>query len=228
MAEKAPKKRSVARAADGTRTVTYEGGLTYAYRLADYPQNVRDYFAELGMDTAHRNASIGSDADGSVGTPADMFKREAAKVAGWKAGVVRTIVAGEEKAAAPALVLEAASIYRAMSACFKATGGIDGWEGYERPEPESLRAEIEALDDVVTNPEAVEAAKAAAAGKPDATPETIEAAGVKATITRLDLLKANTIFKAAVEEAKEARAKAKRAALRASIAAQASADPAPM
>lgn len=220
---KEPKKRSVERKPDGSRVVTFAGGGTYSYKASDYPQNVVDYFTALGMDTAHRNAGIGSETDGSVGTPEQMLAREQAKVEAWKRGELRIASDGSEKGGIPMLILEAGSIYKAMKACYEATGDIEGWdnaEAYPRPDPESLRAPLEALDDEVINPDKVKAAedKARAEGK---TAEEVAAAGEKARVTKLDEVRATVLFKAALTEAEDLRRAKKKAAQREALKAAA-------
>jgi len=220
MAEaKAPKLQVSYDDATGVMTFNFGAAGSLAVKPEDYPPAVQRFWMLFGLKTAGRNAGIGSTEDGSVGTPEQMCARTKAKFDRWMAGELGRVASGEEKPAAPLLILEAASIYKAMAACFKATGDVEGWEAYDRPEPESLRTEIEALEDFVTNPEVVEAAKKAAAEKN----EDVEAAAKKATITRLDQLKANKLFKLAYGEAEEARRAAKKAALKAALKAEAAA-----
>lgn len=214
MAEKQKKMSQVYDPASGVLKHTFGEAGELAVSLKDYPQNVVDYFAILGLKTAHRNATIGAEEEGSVGTPESMLKRLSAKVESWKAGILRAISGGEEKAPASTLILEAAVIYKKMKAAAAAGADVDAWPDFEGPDAETLRPEIEEMDDFVTNAEAVEKARAEALAKG----EDGEDAAKKATITRLDLLKANKLFRLAMEAAKDARAQAKKAALKASIA----------
>lgn len=222
---KTPKKRSVTRNPDGSRTVTFAHGGTLAYSLNDYPQNVRDFFTLLGMDTARRNAGVGAEDDGTVGTAEQMMAREAAKHDAWMRGELSIARDAGEKSGIPLLWLEATSIYKAMKACVQATGDFIGWENeatYARPAPESLRAEVEALDDVVVNEADVTKAREAALAS-GASAEAAEAAAEKVKRTRLDVFRANDLFKLALAEAEETRRNKKKAALRDSIRAKAAA-----
>jgi len=231
MAEKAPKKMAQAfDAASGILTHTFGDAGTITVKLDDYPQRVRDYFTALGMRTAHRNATIGSEDEGSVGTSASMFLRLKAKVEAWKAGTLRAISSGEEKAPASTIVLEAAVIYKRMKAAMTAGVPIEAlvqrWAEFDGadaegrvPTVESLRPEIEAMDDFVMNPAEVEKAKAAAAEKG----EDVEEAAKKVATTRLAALKVSTLFKLATGEAKKARDQAKQAAQLAKLAEEAKA-----
>lgn len=220
---KAAKKLSL-KAVEGRRfTYAFDGCEDLTFDADAFDPKAKEAQFLLGVKTGSRNSTIGTDTDGSVGTPAEMRARMAAWVERMNAGILRLVTAGEEKGGVPLLILEAAAIYKAMTACVKATGDIEGWTRYDRPALESLRAEVEALDDVVINQPDVDKAKAAAAAKG----EDVEAAEKKAIRTRLDLLRANDIFKAALAEAEDARRAAKKAALRASIKAKAAADAAP-
>ena len=203
----------------GELTMVFGHGPAHSRRLADFPDNVREYFTLLGWKTAARNSTIGSDDEGSVGTSEAMEARFLAKDAQWQAGVLRLATAGEEKAAAPTLLLEAAAIFKRMKAAIEAGVDVDTWRDFEGPAPEDLRAEFEALDDVVTNQPEVDAARA----KAEAAGEDGDEAAKKATVTRLDILKASTLFKLAYGEADAARKAAKKAALKAKLAAEAAA-----
>lgn len=201
----------------GTLTFAFPGLEPLSYRLSDFPQNVVAFWTGFGMKTAGRNASIGSDEDGSVGTPETMRKRVEAKFAAWKQGILRATTGGEERAPASTLLLEAAVIYKRMKAAMTAGDDVDNWANYDGPDAESLRPEVEKLDDVVTNPEAVAKAKSDAEAKG----EDGEAAASKATVTQLDVLKASNLFKLAMQAAKAQREAAKKAALKAALAKEA-------
>lgn len=208
-------------AATGTLKFSFPGLEPLSYAISEFPENVRAFWTGFGMKTAGRNASIGSKDDGSVGTPAEMRERVAAKFEQWKAGILRAVSSGEEKAAVPGVILEAAAIYKQMKAAIAAGADIDDWANFPvGMELAELRKEVESWDDFVTNPEAVEKAKdeARAAGKDEAE---VEAAGEKAAVTRLDVAKANKQFKYALEAAKQARADKKKAALKAAMVAEA-------
>lgn len=220
MAEAKVKKMSQAfDPATGTLTFSFPELEPLAYRLSEFPENVIAFWTAFGMKTAGRNASIGSDEDGSVGSPETMRARVAAKFAQWQAGVLRLATAGEEKAAVAPLLLEAAAIFKRMKAAIEAGADVDTWRDFEGPAPEELRAEFEALDDVVTNQPEVDAARA----KAEAAGEDGDEAAKKATLTRLDILKASTLFKLAYGEADAARKAAKKLALKTKLAAEAAA-----
>lgn len=205
---------------DGSVTFTFAlaaGPQSITARLDEFPQNVRDFFAMLGMRTGLRNSTVPG-ADEKESLPEDMFRKLSAKLAQYRAGTLRAITADGEKAPASTLILEAALIYRKMKAAVKATGKVDGWQEQDTGDTlESIRPTVESMDDTVTNPADVEKAKAEASAKG----EDVEAAAKGAAVTQLDQLKATTLFKLAYAEAKKVREDAKRAALAAKAAAEA-------
>lgn len=205
--------------ASGTLTHTFGGDAAsaVAVKLADYPQNVVDYFTLLGMRTAHRNATIGSEDEGSVGTPEGMAKRLVAKIEQWKAGVLRLAAAGEERAPTSTLLVEAYGIAKRMQAAMAAGDDVDNWEAYDAPDAAELRAALEEKASIVTNPDAVAAARAKAV---EAGEDGDEAAS-KAEVTQLDVIKATNLFKLATSAAKANREAAKKAALKAALKAEA-------
>ena len=200
------------------QTVNEDGSVSFAFpslgekevfSVSDFPQNVVEFFALLGMRTKLRNFTVPS-ADEKEATPEDMITKLRAGAAALKAGILRIARTGEEKAPASTLILEAALIYRKMKACAKVSGSPEGWAETEvKDTVESLRPMVESMDDTITNEAKVEEARAAAVAKG----EDGDAAAKAAAITQLDQLKATTLFKLAMSEAKAAREKAKKAAL---------------
>lgn len=179
---------------------------------ADYPENVVRFFTLLGLRTAHRNATIGSETKGDVGSPADMRARLLAKIAAWKAGELRIASTGEERIV-PLVELEAACIYKAAKAAKAAGQPTASYTQFPLPKPEDVRGEMEALADQVINPEKVAEARA----KADAEGKDADAAEAKVAITKLDQLKATDLFKWALLQAKKARDAKREAALAAKL-----------
>jgi hypothetical protein len=200
---------------DGSVEFKFSHGPVVAAALDLFPQNVKDYFALLGMRTKLRNFTV-PDEDEKEATPERMHEKLENGIARLRAGELRVSRSGEDKPAASTLVLEAALIYRKMKAALKASGGtsFDGWQATEIEDTiESLRPMVEGMQDTITNPDDVEKAKTEAAAKEGATDEDIAAAAAKAAVTQLDQLKATELFKAAMAEAKDVRAQAAKAAL---------------
>lgn len=216
------KKVSMTRHPDGSVEWAFNGAGSLRKTATDSPDNVRDYFTMLGFTTASRNATIGTE-KGSVGTPAEMAARMAARWEQWMQGILRVAPSGEEKPATPTLVVEAALIYQRMRKAIQAgadpanpTAFDAAWQAQVNDvSSEEMRAKLEALDDSVTNEAAVEAAraKAIAEGKDG------DEAAKKATVTKLDELRASELFKLAYGTAKKAREAAKEAETRAKLAA---------
>lgn len=204
------KKLSQAVQPDGSVIFTFHGfDPEPPIRPEDFPENVLRQFTLFGMRTMARNATIGSESKDSIGSPAEMRARMIAKLDAWKKGEMRVAVETGERLV-PLEVLEAASIYKAMKAA-AAAKELAAWAKYERPAPESLRAEVEALAEACINE--AEVAKIRA--------EKGDEAAEKATVTKLDQLKATDLFKLALVQAKKARSEAREAQLLAKLAAAA-------
>jgi hypothetical protein len=197
---------------DGSVEFKFSHGPVVAAKLDDFPQHVRDFYALLGMRTKLRNFTV-PDEDEKEATPERMHEKLVAGIERLKNGELRVTRSGEDKPAASTLILEAALIYRKMKAAIKAGLDVSAWADQEIEDTiESLRPMVEQMQDTITNQPEVDKAgqDAAAAGKTD---EEIEAARAKAAVTQLDALKATTLFKAALAEAKDARAKKAKADL---------------
>ncbi len=216
MAEKAKKMSQAFDAATGTLTFSFPGLEPLAYRLSDFPENVVQFWTGFGMKTTGRNASIGSDEDGSVGTPETMRQRVAAKFEQWRQGILRMAASGEERASAPTLLIEAYGIAKRMQAAIEAGDDADNWAAYPAIDPAELRAKLDEMAATVTNPGEVAAARA----KAEAAGEDGDDAAAKAEITQLDIAKAKNLFKLALNEAKAQRAAARKAELKAKLAAE--------
>ena len=216
MAEKAKKMSQAFDAATGTLTFSFPGLEPLAYRLSDFPENVIQFWTGFGMKTTGRNASIGSDEDGSVGTPETMRQRVAAKFEQWRQGILRTAASGEERASTPTLLVEAYGIAKRMQAAIEAGDDADNWAAYPALDPAELRAKLDEMAATVTNPDEVAAARA----KAEAAGEDGDDAAAKAEITQLDIAKAKNLFKLALNEAKTQRAAARKAELKAKLAAE--------
>lgn len=208
------------------------GGPTLAAKLDDFPQNVKDFFAIIGMRTKLRNFTTPDEDAGAAGEPPErMFEKLKAGYDRLVRGELKVTRTGEEKAPASTLILEAALIYRKMKAVVKPADGSAGvapndpgfeaaWKAVATDDTlESLRPMVEGMDATVTNAEAVEAgvAKAneerAAKGEPPLEGDDLNALRDKLTVTQLDQLKQTAVFKLAMGEAKKAREAAKQAAL---------------
>lgn len=200
---------------DGSIEFTFAGFEPIVVQGSDYPTSVREFFFQLGLRTAHRNATIGGD-DGSVGTPAEMRERMLNKIAAWKRGELRVATESGERSGIPSAILRAAWIYRAMRAALAAGGQPDNWPDFTEGQPEDLRGQLEGLAEEVTNPAEVEAAraKARAAGAAE------DKAAAKAEITRLDQLVATKLFKIAATVVAEEKAAARKAKLTAALSAE--------
>ena len=220
MAEKAKKMSVVFDPATGTLAFNFPGsGLeALSYRLSEFPDNVVAFWTGFGMKTAGRNASIGGDEDGSVGTPDTMRARIAAKFEQWRNGVLRLASSGGERSAIALKFVEAYSIAKRMQAALEAGADADDWADYPEVAPmEELRAQLEEKAATVTNPEEVAAARA----KAEAAGDDPDEAGEKVEVTQFDVIKSKTLFKLALAEAQKARDAAKRTALKAKLAAEA-------
>lgn len=161
------------------------GGPAITAALADFPQNVRDFFALIGMRTKLRNFTTPDEDAGAAGeTPERMYEKFKAGYDRLVKGELRVTRTGDEKAPASTLVLEAALIYRKMKAVvLPVEQGGQGiapndprfdaaWRaavsGVKDPETgelvpdtlESLRPMVEGMDNTVTNQAAVDEAVA--------------------------------------------------------------------
>ncbi len=217
MAEAKVKKMSQAfDPATGTLTFSFPGLEPLSYRMADFPENVVQFWTGFGMKTAGRNDTLGRDEDGSDGTPETMRTRVIAKFEQWKAGVLRLAAAGEERAPTSTILVEAYSIAKRMQAAMAAGDDVDNWANYDAPDAAELRAALDEKAAIITNPDAVAAARAEAVAKGEDGDE----AAAKAEVSQLDVIKATNLFKLAMVAAKAQREATKKAALKAALAAE--------
>lgn len=214
---------------DGSVEFKFAHGAALAAKLDDFPQNVRDFFALIGMRTKLRNFTTPDEDAGPAGeAPEKMYDKLKAGIERLVKGELRVNRSGDEKAPTSTLVLEAALIYRKMKAVVQAQGPeilqaanfAELWQAQDTGDTiESLRPMVEQMDNTITNQaeidEAVAKAQAARAEKGEAPLEgdDLQAVVDKATVTQLDQLKATAVFKLATGEAKKAREAAKQVAL---------------
>lgn len=221
------KKMTMTRAADST--VTWAFGAdgadgTLAGSPSQFPDNIREYFTNLGFATAARNSTIGSE-KGSVGSPAEMFARMKARFEQWMRGELRVTATGEERPAINTIIVDAALVYKRMMVAIKAGASPAdpaafkaAWEAIPaETDPEAIKAlreKLDAWDGEIVNAAEIEAARTAARAKG----ADEDAAAKKAERTKLDEFKARPVFELAKQAVADQRAAAKTAAAAAKAA----------
>lgn len=136
-AKKTPK-MSQAVKEDGSVEFAFSHGVKQTYSLADFPPNVRDFFATFGMRTKLRNFTVPD--SGEKEASAEQMATKLEKGANLlKAGLLRVAREPGEKKAGGTLLLEAAFIYKQKKAAAKG----EEFTGTEA----DVAAELEALDE---------------------------------------------------------------------------------
>jgi hypothetical protein len=201
-AKAVPKMEQILSEDGDTLTFRFDGGQDPALadvvtKYSEYPQNVQQGFGYFGMRTKLRNFTVPKAGEAEAST-ADMRSQLLTGIALLKAGSWRVAREAGEKGATSTLILEAALAYKHRKAAIQAKDEKARWI-VEDAEAEGGKREGTLID----------VSKELEALKPE----------------QVEQLKGTALFQLALQDAKDARAAAKRKALEAKVAAEAEASP---